>query len=237
MVTTKDIQDNWKTTHEKGNTMRKSFEKELNLLNRNLIAMAEMATDAITQSVEALLEKDVQKAQDVVANDYTINRMERTIEDQCIRLILVEQPVASDLRMVNTALKMITDLERIGDQASDISSLTLQMLKNGYKRKELGSVREMAKKAIEMTNLSIKAYVDGDSQLAKEVIDMDDAVDHLFDTVKDEILVDIQTGKQDARITVDLLMTAKYLERIGDHAQNIAEWVYYSITGVIEHVK
>lgn len=216
--------------------MRREFESELNKLNENLISMAEMAANAISKSVAALLDKDAEQAQAVIENDAVINGMERTIEDQCIRLMLAEQPVASDLRLVNTALKMITDLERIGDQASDISALTIQMLKNGYKRKELGSIRAMSKKATEMTQSSIQAYVDGDSALAAEVIDMDDEVDHYFDIVKEEIIEDVRNKKQDANITIDLLMIAKYLERIGDHAQNIAEWVNYSITGVIEHV-
>ena len=158
---------------------------------------------------------------------------ERKIEQLCYQLLLMQQPVAGDLRLVSATMKMITDMERIGDHASDISELTLLMAGKPYLR-EITDIEQMAKETTVMVTNSVDAYVNRDLKLAQEVISRDDLVDDLFNKVKSEIIGEIRTGLDDGEQTTDLLMAAKYFERIGDHATNIAEWVIFSLTG--EHV-
>mgnify|MGYP001019015222 FL=1 len=163
-----------------------------------------------------------------------IDEMEKTIESHCLRLLLQQQPVASDLRIISTALKMITDMERIGDNAEDIAEIA-KFLVNQEFIKDLVHIPQMAEATISMVKRSVDAFVSKDKELALEVCRDDDIVDNLFQIIKNELIGKIQEEANNGEQAIDLLMIAKYLERIGDHAENIAEWVIFSITG--EHVK
>ena len=210
--------------------MRNRFDEQLHTLNHELLEMGALIERAIRSATDALVKQDVEAAQQAIAADKEVNQAERDIESLCMKLLLQQQPVARDLRLISSALKMITDMERIGDQASDIAELVIYLSKEPY-RKELKHLPQMAENAIRMVTGALDAYVRKDVALAQEVMGMDDAIDALFVTVKDElialILHDASAGSQ----AIDLLMIAKYYERIGDHAQNIAEWVEYALTG------
>ena len=201
-----------------------------------MIKMAGLVETAIARSAEALIKHDMELARQMMAYDEAIDDMEKKIEHLCLKLLLQQQPVAKDLRRVSTALKMITDLERIGDQSADISDLTIKM---GDAENEL--IPQMAKATIKMVTDSINAYVNNDEELANAVIAEDDHVDELFVKIRDE-LIDMaadsrESGKRVGEQAIDMLMIAKYFERIGDHAVNIAEWVIFSITGVHKNAK
>lgn len=213
--------------------MRNEFERELEELNANLTKMAELCSESVQKSIRALQGQDKESAEDVRKTETSINDLESLIEQQCIYLILKQQPVASDLRFVSAALRMSTDLERIGDQADDISSLALQMMELGYKKRDLGSLVEMAEVTSKMMVDSVQAFFSGDSDLAREAAGRDDRVDELFVKVRDELVEEIRANTLPANHIIDELMVAKYLERIGDHAQNIGEAVVYSITGEV----
>ena len=173
------------------------------------------------------------RAEEAIAYDKEIDAKERNVEQLCDKLLLMQQTVASDLRLVSATMKMITDMERIGDHAADISELTIFMAGKPYIR-EISDIEQMAKQTTVMVTNSVDAYVNRDIDLARKVIQMDDEVDDLFNKVKKEIIGEIRIGSDDGEQTTDLLMAAKYFERIGDHATNIAEWVIFSLTG--EHV-
>ena len=211
--------------------MRKRFEEQLEEMNMQMIRMGALCEQAITQTNTALLEGDRELAQATIALDQEIDQKEREIESLCLKLLLQQQPVAGDLRKISAALKMITDMERIGDQAADIAeiSLLLEKAREGSIRSRL--IREMAKATAKMVTESIDAYVRQDLALAAKVIADDDIVDGLFDQIKDELIDNIRTGYSDGKNTVNILMIAKYFERIGDHATNIAEWVEFAMTG------
>lgn len=211
--------------------MRYEFEKELNLLHNSLIEMSEMVSLAITKGMLALREKDEVLARQIMEADSEINQKERDIERQCFSLLLKEQPVASDLRLVSSALKMITDLERIGDQAADICAFGIQLFDMDYRPEELSSIFEMSEVTIKMTKKAVQAFAAGDTEMAVESIEMDDKVDEYFDRIQSEVIEEIRKEELEPEKLVAFLMIAKYLERIADHAQNIAEWVLYSITG------
>ncbi len=216
--------------------MRKMFDEQLKELNMEMIKMAGLVETAIARSAEALIKHDMELARQMMAYDEAIDDMEKKIEHLCLKLLLRQQPVAKDLRRVSTALKMITDLERIGDQSADISDLTIKM---GDAENEL--IPQMAKATIKMVTDSINAYVNNDEELANAVIAEDDHVDELFVKIRDE-LIDMaadsrESGKRVGEQAIDMLMIAKYFERIGDHAVNIAEWVIFSITGVHKNAK
>mgnify|MGYP004549609963 FL=1 len=216
--------------------MRKMFDEQLKELNMEMIKMAGLVETAIARSAEALIKHDMELARQMMAYDEAIDDMEKRIEHLCLKLLLQQQPVAKDLRRVSTALKMITDLERIGDQSADISDLTIKM---GDAENEL--IPQMAKATIKMVTDSINAYVNNDEELANAVIAEDDHVDELFVKIRDE-LIDMaadsrESGKRVGEQAIDMLMIAKYFERIGDHAVNIAEWVIFSITGVHKNAK
>ena len=213
--------------------MRIHFDEQLERLSDLLMEMGGQIERAIDGALEALERRDLDLARTVAKNDEEINRMEQEIESLCLKLLLQQQPVARDLRFISAALKMITDMERIGDHASDISELTLCMAGTPYIKK-LEHVQQMAKETIVMLVSSIEAYVNADEKKAKSVIAHDDIVDDLFDTIKNELIAMIHDNPDDGEQACDLLMVAKYLERIGDHATNISEWVLFSITG--EHV-
>ncbi|SDZ07143.1 phosphate uptake regulator, PhoU [Proteiniborus ethanoligenes] len=211
-------------------TMRNRFDKELELLNTELIEMGLLIENAIEKAVEALIKKDENLAKEAIIFDEIIDEKEKDIERQCLKLLLQQQPVATDLRLISTALKMITDMERIGDHAADISEITLRFIDKEYIKK-LEHVHQMAKATIKMVKDSIDAFVARDLVLAYAVEDYDDVVDDLFNTVKNELIDLIREDVNNGEQAIDFLMIAKYFERIGDHAVNIAEWVAFSITG------
>lgn len=210
--------------------MRSRFDQELEALNAELIEMGILIEEAINRSVEALIKQDAHLARQVVEDDIVINQKERDIERRCLKLLLQQQPVASDLRIISSALKMITDMERIGDQASDISEITQRLVGAEYIKK-IVHIPMMAEATIKMVKDSIDAFIDHDKDQARAVIKYDDVVDDLFDIIKNDLIKLIQKDAKNGEQAVDLLMVAKYLERIGDHAVNIASWVVFSITG------
>jgi phosphate transport system protein len=214
--------------------MRSKFEAQLTLLNDMLIEMGVMIVKSIKLAVGALEKKDTALAKQAIAYDAEIDQKENDIEALCLKLLLQQQPVARDLRLISSALKMITDMERIGDHAADISELTLLLADTKYKNK-LEHIPDMAAATSKMVTDSIDAFVRRDEELARAVIAADDTVDELFAEVKRNWIQHIRDGTADGEQAVDLMMIAKYFERIGDHAVNIAEWVVFSITG--KHVK
>lgn len=210
-------------------TSRKYYEMELQKLNASLLEMGEMIRMAIGGAVTALLEFDHDKAREIIAYDEQIDRQNREIEQQCYTLLLSQQPVAGDLRMVSAALKMTTDMERIGDHAADISEIEL-MLEN-LPTLSCAPIRQMATETSVMLIKSLEAFAQCDEEKANWVIGRDDVVDDLFDTVKSELIEAIRQNADNGEAATDLLMAAKYFERIGDHATNIAQWAIFSITG------
>lgn len=212
--------------------MRESFDKRLNELNVQLLNMAALVEQIIAMSIKSLEERNMELAEQTVEFDSKINDSEREIERLCLKLLLQYQPVfADDLREVSTALKMITDMERIGDQAADIAEINMILLKEDQNR-ELDEISEMAKKTLGMVSDSIDAYVNCDKEKAQKVIEKDDEVDFLFNAVKSKVITQISEDKSKGEQAIDSVMIAKYFERIGDHAVNVAEWVLFYITGV-----
>jgi phosphate transport system protein len=210
--------------------MRNRFDKELEDLNLSLIEMAGMMEDALDKAIIALRDQDAELAQSIIDGDQSIDQLERDIEAKCLRLLLHQQPVARDLRIISTALKMITDIERVGDHAADISEITLRIGKEPLVKK-LEHIPIMAKEAIFMVRKSVDAFVKQDMELAYIVQKHDDIVDNLFLLIMDELIAYLGKRGENPRQAMDLLMIAKYLERVGDHAENIAEWTIFSITG------
>ena len=210
--------------------MRNRFDEQLHTLNHELLEMGALIERAIRSATDALIRQDGEAALQAIAADKEVDQAERDIESLCLKLLLQQQPVARDLRLISSALKMITDMERIGDQASDIAELVIYLSNEPY-IKELTHLPQMAEHAIRMVTGALDAYVRKDVSMAQNVIGMDDAVDTLFVTVKDELIALIRNDASAGSQAIDLLMIAKYYERIGDHAQNIAEWVEYALTG------
>lgn len=210
--------------------MRTILDDQLQKLNTMLIEMGSQIETAIASSITALRNQDVVLAQQIIEYDDEINQKERDIEALCMKILLQQQPVAKDLRLISSALKMIRDMERIGDQAADIAEISILM--NGQIFiKELQHIPQMAEHTGRMVTDSIDAFVNKDVELARRVIAYDDVIDSLFDTIKNDLISLISADKGNGEQAIDLIMIAKYLERIGDHATNIAEWVVYSITG------
>ena len=209
--------------------MRSRFDQQLALLNRALIEIGALCEEGIALAAKALLTGDVSLAEKVAPLDREIDQKERSIESQCLKLLLQQQPVARDLRQISAALKMITDMERIGDQAEDIAEIVCTVPRHGPETMDI--VRKMATSAIQMVTESIEAFVKSDIMLARKVVSDDDIVDGCFDQVKKALIARIAADPGDGEYAVDLLMIAKYFERIGDHATNIAEWVIFSVTG------
>ncbi len=210
--------------------MRNRFDEQLAQLNEEIITMGTMIEQAIESAVDALIHQNAEEARAAMEGDRDIDQQERQIENLCLKLLLQQQPVARDLRVISAALKMITDMERIGDHAVDISELTVMMADTPYIKK-LTHIEQMAKETMVMLISSLQAYVEKDLERAKKVIRHDDVVDDLFNRVKEELIVLIRENADNGEQAADLLMVAKYFERIGDHATNIAEWVIFSITG------
>ena len=213
--------------------MRSKFDEQLNNLNNELIKMGALCEEAISGVTKLLVDNDQKMKDSVFEADKEIDRKERDIETLCMRLLLHQQPIASDLRLVSSALKMISDMERIGDQASDIAEMAEYANCSGL-QSEI-HIADMARATIEMVTDSIDSFVKRDVDMAHSVIKHDTVVDNLFDEVKGELISAIEQKSANAEALCDLLMIAKYFERIGDHAENIAEWVIYSITG--KHVE
>lgn len=213
--------------------MRNRFDRQLLELNNELIEMGSLIEHAIEMGISALVRQDVDKAQQAIRFDAEIDEQEKTVESLCMKLLLQQQPVAKDLRLISAALKMITDMERIGDHAADISEMTILMADTAYERTELNIdlVEDMAKTTTNMVIKSVDAFVNKDLDLARWVIDQDDVVDELFAQYKKELIQKICDNIKNGEQATDMLLVAKYFERIGDHATNIAEWVIYSITG------
>lgn len=209
---------------------RINYKKQLEQLNDQMIAMGSMIENTIRTAITALVSQDAERAEEVIAYDYEIDAQERSIEQHCYQLLLMQQPVAGDLRVVSATMKMITDMERIGDQAADISELTLLMAGKPY-ISVITDIEQMAKETMVMVTKSVDAYVNRDLEMAREVISADDAVDDLFKNVRTAIIGDLRAGLDGGEQTMDLLMVAKYFERIGDHATNIAERVIFMLTG------
>ena len=210
--------------------MRNRFDKELENLNNEISEMGTMIISAIENSVCALINQDMSTVKVVNELENEIDRMEKVIESHCMRLLIQQQPVASDLRLIETALKMITDMERIGDNAEDIAEI-VKYFENKRFIKDLVHIPKMAEVTISMVKRSVEAFVNKDKDLALQVCYDDDIVDDLFITIKTELIEMIGKDSNNGEQAIDFLMIAKYLERIGDHAQNIAEWVIFAITG------
>ncbi|MDP4120875.1 MAG: phosphate signaling complex protein PhoU [Bacillota bacterium] len=211
-------------------SIRAKYEIELKNVFDNLVLMCRSIELMIENGIKALVNHDMELAKEVYEEDKFINRMERDIEQNCLKILLMEHPVASDFREVSAALKMITDLERIGDQARDIAEITIQI---GDKEhiKQLEHIKQMAEYAAKMVKDGVLAYINRDLALAKSLDDTDDNVDNLFNTVMADLVELIKQNPDNAEQAIMFMMIAKYLERIGDHAVNIGEWVEYAITG------
>ena len=209
--------------------MKTKFDEQLEEMHVELIKMGSLCEQAITLSSRALLGDEKSQVEQVYSVDGEIDQQEREIENICMRLLLLQRPFASDLRKISAALKMISDLERIGDQAADIAELTrFVRLPDGPGRQR---IEEMSKAVIRMVTDSVDSFVKRDLELAREVCREDDQVDDLFNQVKKELISLIAADAASGELWLDMIMVAKYLERIGDHATNVAEWVEYSITG------
>ena len=211
--------------------MRSRFDEQLTLMKNELIRMGALCEEAISLTAKALSEGDRALAEKVEQLEAEIDQMERDIESLCLKLLLQQQPVARDLRQISAAMKIITDMERIGDQAADIAEIILAMLSEGYVPEDVGHIREMAAETIQMVTESVDAYVRQDTERAGRVIAHDDVVDRYFNQVRKVLIQNVAEEPSSGEHVLDLLMIDKYLERIGDHAVNIAEWVIFSVTG------
>ena len=209
--------------------MRNKFDMQLELLSEQLIHMGELCEVAIDKATTALQQGSIEQAKEVIAADEEIDQMEKDIERLCLKLLLQQQPVARDLRQISAALKMITDMERIGDQTSDIAEIIISEKKS--EASDIPKIGKMSEAAARMVRDSVRAYVNKDLELARQVMEADNEVDLLFEDNKKELIEFIaQNNGDQGKEAIDLIMVAKYLERIGDHATKIAEWVEFSIT-------
>lgn len=209
--------------------MRSRFDEQLSILNTEMIEMGALCEESIALASKALTTGDITLAKKVVPISSDIDQKERDIEARCLKLLLQQQPVARDLRQISAALKMITDMERIGDQAEDIAEIITYL--EGRTAEETVHIRDMAAETVMMVTDSVDAYVKKDIELAKSVIVHDDKVDEYFDRIKKSLIKMIAENPENGEYALDFLMIAKYFERIGDHATNIAEWVIFSVTG------
>lgn len=210
--------------------MRNQFDRQLNTLNGELIQMGHMVEQAIEHAIEAMVHQDAEKARQNMEFDSEVDQQEKDIETLCMKLLMKQQPVARDLRLISAALKMITDMERIGDQAADISELALCLV-NEKELPMMDRMKQMSQECMLMVMKALEAFVAKDIEMAKKVIARDDVIDAMFDDTKKEVIELIQNHGAGAEVATDLLMVAKYFERIGDHATNIAEWVIFSVNG------
>ncbi len=207
--------------------MRIKFDEQLRTLNNEMISMGNMIQKAIQDTIDAFFSQNTVKARMIMKDDELVDREQKLIENICFQLLIQQQPVAKDLRTVTAAMKMVTDMERIGDHAADIAELTIVMSKSPFML-NVEQVRRMSAETIVMLLSAVQAYVERDMEKAREVIEHDDVVDALFTEVKANLIKMMQNNPNNAEYAADLLMVSKYLERIGDHATNIAEWVIFS---------
>ena len=217
-------------------TVRVTYEHELEELNKDLREMALMVERAIEQTFVAFEDQNYTLAEDVIKGDRLVNDMERSIESRCLSLILRQQPVACDLRQISTALKVVTDLERLGDHAADIAELILR-IRSEHAYHIVKHLPAMAQEAQKMVHDAVEAFITQDLEEATKIIHMDDEVDSLFNKVKNDVISLLKSSPDQADQGIDLLMIAKYLERIGDHAVNIAEWEIFQESGAIQHIR
>ncbi len=211
--------------------MRSKFDEQLALMKNELIQMGALCEEAISLTAKALSDGDRALAEKVELLEAEIDQMERDIEGLCLKLLLQQQPVARDLRQISAAMKIVTDMERIGDQAADIAEIILAMLSEGYVPEDVGHIRDMAAETIKMVTESVDSYVRQDTAQAGQVIAHDDIIDGYFSQVRSVLIRKIAANPADGEHALDLLMIDKYLERIGDHAVNIGSWVIFSVTG------
>lgn len=209
--------------------MRNKFNEQLLELNKEMIEMGNKIIDSIKMAIAALESSDTEKAKMIMEGDAEIDRLQKKIENICFNLLIQQQPVATDLRNVTAAMKMVTDMERIGDHAADISEITILMGQES-RVDQFEHIAKMANETMIMLNHSIEAYVEKDAEKARRVIEHDNIVDALFDAAKKDVIQLILDDSGEGEEATDLLMIAKYFERIGDHATNIAEWVIFSLT-------
>jgi phosphate transport system protein len=214
---------------KKGHRMRSKFDEQLLELDKEMIEMGNKIIESIKNAIEALVARDENMARAIMENDAEVDRLQKKIEDTCFNLLIQQQPVARDLRTVTAAMKMVTDMERIGDHAADISEMTILMGQNSQIDK-FENISKMATETMLMLNHSIEAYVEKDMSKAKEVIEHDDIVDKLFIEAKKDVIDLILKNPKEGEEATDILLIEKYFERIGDHATNIAEWVIYSVS-------
>lgn len=209
--------------------MRSKFDEQLSELNNEMINMGQKIVGSIAMAIEALNKRDTKLAKEIMDRDSEIDRLQKKIEGICFNLLIQQQPVARDLRTITAAMKMVTDMERIGDHAADISEMTILMGKNSH-LESFGHISKMATETMIMLNHSVEAYVEKDEVKAKEVIEHDDIVDNLFTEAKKDVIKLILESPNEGEEATDILLVAKYFERIGDHATNIAEWVIFGVS-------
>ncbi|MCM1508697.1 MAG: phosphate signaling complex protein PhoU [Ruminococcus flavefaciens] len=209
--------------------MRERFEKQLFQLNTELMQMGALCEEAISYAVKCLTERNPEMKENAIETEKMIDHKERDIESLCMKLLIHQQPVATDFRMITSALKMISDMERIGDQAEDIAEIAEYITKTDFQSQV--HITDMAETAVNMVMNSIDSYVKKSTDIAYSVIAMDDRMDRLFIKTKNQLINAVQNGTDNAESLIDMLMIAKYFERIGDHAENVAEWVIFSLTG------
>lgn len=214
--------------------MRSKFDEQLNQLNDEMMRMGTMIEDSIEKAIDALVNQKVKLAEEIMARDEDIDRQQKKIESICFNLLMQQQPVARDLRTISAAMKMVTDMERIGDHAADISEITV-MLGNQPYPFSLDLIKKMATETMIMLIRSIEAYVEKDIGKAQSVIKHDDIIDALFDEVKQKLITLIHEAPDNGEQATDFLMIAKYFERIGDHATNISEWVIFAFRAQTEN--
>lgn len=212
-------------------SVRKIFEEELAELKKELVEMCRLTEQMISDAITALVNRDRELGKSIGEQDRRVDEHEMAIEKKCMRILLKQQPVAKDFREVSTALKMITDIERFGDQAADIGDLVYTMPGDSYIKK-LTHITAMGELAMKMVRESVNSFINNDTSLADEVIALDDKMDELFVIVKEELIELIKIDGNNGDQAIELMMVAKYLERIGDHAVNVAEWTKYNETGV-----
>lgn len=213
-----------------GENVRSKFDDELEVLNEEILKMGMLVEVSVEKAVGLISKQDVKKAKEVYEHEEEIDNMEHKIQTHCLRLLIEQQPVAKDLRRISAALKIITDMERIGDQARDIAEICMHY-EDGNEFGDTGHIIEMGRNTIYMVKNTVKAFVDNDVVLAREVSKYDDVVDNYFITVRDDLIKLIREEKVEPDFIVDLLMISKYLERIADHAVNISEWVIFTVEG------
>ena len=213
--------------------MRSKFDEQLRLLNQEMMYMGTMIEDSIQKAIDALIDQNAELAKKIMNSDNDVDHEQKKIENICFNLLMQQQPVEKDLRVISAAMKMVTDMERIGDHAADISEMTILMADSDYEKSaiNMGVIKEMAKETTDMVIKSVDAFVNKDLELAHWVINRDDVVDDLFDSFRKELIQKINENVKNGEMATDMLMVAKYFQRIGDHVTNIAEWVIYSITG------